>query len=117
MIGGDVIETITCAEGVWINTREVLPGDEELSQKERGSRSECAILVERTDKARSVSDGDFVWWQGDLAFWTPESFKPVGGKRPAGLKVGLHYDIKMKKIGFTGMPRPGNVATPTPITK
>lgn len=91
MVGGTVIEVIITLSRVWINCRDTHYGDE------------CAIYVERTDKSRSVSPGDSIWWQGDSAYWGPKVFKkmPEQDKR-----AGIHYDIELKRIGNSGVSRP-----------
>jgi len=74
---------------VWINTKE-----------KPEYHSECAIYVERTPAALAVSEGDIVWWQGAYAMWTP--------KNQHG-KTYTKTDMKLKRIGFSGVSRP---ATP-----
>lgn len=86
MIGGNVIETIVLPDKVWVNCRE------------RNSTTECAIYVERTDRARAISDGDIVWWQAGNAYWTPQ---PQIGKRQ-----GKDFDIVLRRIGSSGVQRP-----------
>ena len=84
-VGGKVIETIDTGSRVWINTEEVLNGQT------------CAIYVERTPAALSVSPGDSVWWQGSWAMWTPKD------------KHGRAYskaDMHLARIGFSGVSRP-----------
>lgn len=93
MIGGTVVETIVLPDKVWINCEE------------NDSTSQCAIYVKRTDKARSISPGDSVWWQSGWAFWTPYfRCDRTGGK------VGKDYDIALERIGFSGVKRPEVVA-------
>lgn len=87
MIGGTVIETVETPDKIWINCREERSGDE------------CAIYVEKDARARTVAEGDSVWWQGRQAMWTPKGFHPNG-------KSGIDYDIRLKRIGFSGARRP-----------
>ena len=82
---GKVIETVVVKDKVWVNCRD-----------EHGS--ECAIYVQNTPKARSISDGDSFWWQSDRAYWTP--------KDRAGRLIGSKSDIILKRIGFSGVKRP-----------
>ncbi len=90
MIGGTVIETVITPERVWINCREKEYGDE------------CAIYVENDAKARTVAEGDSVWWQQDQAMWTPKGFHPNG-------RSGIDFDIRLKKLGYSGPhPRPAS---------
>ena len=79
MIGGTVIETIVYDGLVWINVKD--------------DNDWCAINVEACDKARCVSEGDIVWWQGGFAYWSPRC---VDG-------TGTHT---LKKVGNSGAPRP-----------
>ena len=98
MIGGTVVETIELADRIWINCRE------------RYSR-ECAIYVEKDSKSRCVSEGDTVWWQSGSAYWTPKFYVQKSGKECK------HFDIKLKRIGFSGVKRPALVETIGPHEK
>ena len=89
MIGGTVIETIVLPDRVWINCQE------------RNSSDQCAIYVENTPKSRTVGEGDTVWWQGGHAMWTP-----AFNKGKAGLRCGRDYDIRLNRIGCSGVKRP-----------
>lgn len=93
MVGGKVIETIVLDDRVWVNCQEY------LKTQDRLLRDTCAIYVEKTDKSRSISEGDIVWWQGDSAMWTP--------KNSSGETYGK-TDIRLKRIGFSGVNRPTN---------
>lgn len=86
MVTGIVLETIDAGEDaarVWINLRVSRPGF---------VPTECAVYVERTHAARSVSPGDRMRWEGARAYWTPrgEPFRdyllvrvgPAGAERP-----------------------------------
>lgn len=91
MVGGKVIETLVVRDRVWINCQEYLQTEDRLL------RGTCAIYVENTPQARSVSDGDIVWWQGNRAMWT--------AKDKAGKTVGKP-DTVLMRIGFSGVSRP-----------
>lgn len=82
-VGGIVVETIGLSDRIWANTREPSSGDL------------CAIWLERTDEARSISNGDALWWQGGHAFWTPRSL----GEPPP------FSDRRIPRIGCSGIPR------------
>ena len=88
MVGGIVIETIDLPEQdrVWVNVQGTgcEPNDT------------CAIYVERTAAARSVSPGDGIWWQLGFAHWTP---------RAEGESYAFH-DKPLKRVGYSGVPRP-----------
>lgn len=88
MVGGTVIETIVLPDKVWVNCE----GDYSLEQ--------CAVYVENTPKARSISNGDTLWWQSSWAFWTPSFHQQGTGK------AGRQYDIKLRRIGYSGVARP-----------
>lgn len=91
MVGGKVIETIEIEGNVWINVEGT--GCEEGEQ--------CAIYVEADAKARSVSEGDRIWWQGDSAYWTPRRvYQSQEGEE------GTDWDIKLKRRGYSGVKRP-----------
>lgn len=74
-------------ERMWINTRSRF--------------DECAVYVIRNAKARSISEGDALWWSGRDALWTPAfNFGKRGGK------TGKDYDIKIPRIGYSGVSKP-----------
>jgi hypothetical protein len=102
MVGGSVIDHVILLDKVWVNCREDCSG------------SECAIYVERTDRSRSISEGDMIWWQGGYAFWTP-SFNRVSEEegRKRGSKCGIDYEIKLKRIGYSGVGRPTPTTEPS----
>lgn len=82
MVGGKVIETLDCGEKVWINCQGT--GSEK--------NNKCAIYVERTAEARSISEGDSFWWQSGHAYWTPRNR--------------AFSDKQLNRIGFSGVDRP-----------
>ena len=82
MVGGTVIEIIDTGPTLWINCRGL--GSEKYD--------ECAIYVERSDAARSVSEGDSIWWHGRWAYWAPQSRE--------------FTDYPLARVGFSGVPRP-----------
>mgnify|MGYP000973924144 CR=1 FL=1 len=89
MIGGKVIETIISKDRVWINCQEF--------RNNKLIGTPCAIFVELSPKAKSVSEGDIVWWQGNRAMWT--------AKNSAGETVGKP-DTVLIRIGSSGVSRP-----------
>lgn len=91
MIGGTVLEIIVLPDRVWINCVE------------DNSESKCAIYVESNEKSKAITPGDGVWWQGGWAMWTP--YKIRGSKDPK-FKSGKDFDIKMPRIGCSGVSRP-----------
>ena len=81
MIGGTIIEIIPLDDVLWVNCRGT--GCE--------SNDECAIHVRKTAVARTMIEGDTLWWQDTLALWTPAA---------------EHRDIRLEKVGYSGKPRP-----------
>lgn len=94
MVGGIVIETIDTGAAVWVNCQGI--GCEQGEQ--------CAILIERSDRSRSISEGDSIWWQSRLAMWTPRGRD--------GLPIGGLHDIRLNRIGYSGAPRPSMELAP-----
>lgn len=90
MIGGKVIETIVLPDKVWVNCQD------------DHSTSTCAIYVARDAKSRSISEGDTVWWQSGVAMWTPTATRNTPGEK----KGGVHFDIQIPRIGYSGVKRP-----------
>lgn len=90
MIGGKVLETITLRDRIWVNCQCQVYGDI------------AAVFVQKTVHARCISEGDALWWQADSCYWTPA----CNMNHMAFLVGGEQFDIKIPKIGFSGMPRP-----------
>lgn len=86
MVGGIVIETINKPNKIWVNV------------KERESKQTCAIYIEKNDNAKKVKPGDSLWWQGRFAMWTPSGVNDG--------KCGVDYDIRIPRIGYSGVNRP-----------
>lgn len=84
MCGGKVIETLECGDTLWVNCED--------------GRETCAIYVKKTPAALSISPGDAFWWQSGHAMWTP--------KNKHGGTVGKKSDIKLERVGFSGVSRP-----------
>lgn len=89
-VGGVVLETIVLADKVWVNTAEP-----------QYPKSHCAIYLERTDEARTIAEGDSLWWQGQWAFWTPRS---LSGEPPFS-------DRRIRRISGSGVNRPTEEAS------
>lgn len=102
MVGGIVIEVVDLATKVYINV-----ADRPYSKLE-----ECAIYVERNVDSERIEIGDAVWWQGGFAMWTPQGSR-VGGEKAEkrGLKCGKDYDIKIPRIGYSGVNHPSRPAS------
>lgn len=81
MVGGKVIETIIVDDRVWVNVRD-----------RTYPKETCAIYVERNPVSEAISEGDSLWWQGRLAFWTP---------------VGANFsDLEIPRRSYSGVARP-----------
>lgn len=89
MIGGTVVHVKALQDKIWVECEE------------DNRPCKCAIYVDRNSNSEQISPGDSVWWQGGFALWTP--YKNRG--RP-GLKSGKDYDIRIPKIGFSGVKSP-----------
>lgn len=98
MIGGIVIETIVMPAKVWVNCIE----------REESSNSKCAVYCAKDDNSLRIKPGDSFWWQGGFCMWTPFENK----SRPDN-KAGVDYDIRIPKIGFSGVSRPPAMSQPT----
>lgn len=98
MIGGVVIETVVLPEKIWVNCEETQ------------STSKCAIYVERNETSERIKPSDSVWWQGGWAMWTPYEniHRAVGPGALKALRVGKDYDIKIPRIGCSGVAKPTN---------
>ncbi len=98
-VGGTVVETIVVtAHGkkpttVWIDTRE-----------KPHYLSTTAIYVEDSPEARCVDVGDTVWWQGNVAYWTPKDKRGEPIER-ADKKLNV-ANVPLKRRGFSGVSRP-----------
>lgn len=90
MVGGYVIETVLKNNGkVWVNCKSKHDYDQT-----------CAIYVPDSEKARSISPGDTIWWQGPSVYWTPkETYDPDGPNTGPG-------DIELERASFSGVSRP-----------
>jgi hypothetical protein len=97
MIGGTVVKVVPLADKVWVNCEE------------DNSSSQCAIYVERNEKSLKIKPGDCVWWQGGYARWTPYEMRgnvPGTPNYVEGRRCGVDYEIKIPKIGFSGVGPP-----------
>lgn len=95
MIGGIVLQTIVFDDRVWVDTVE----------REEYCNGTCAVYVERNENSDKIKPGDSLWWQGGFAMWTPYENKGKSGNRG-----GIHYDIQIPKIGFSGACKPKQAA-------
>lgn len=104
MIGGVVVDTLVLEDKAWINRQERYFYN---LGKKPNEYNTCGVYVEKTDKARCVSEKDIVWWQGDYAYWTPRQNR-INEEESKKLehKAGIHYEIKLKRIGFSGVKKP-----------
>lgn len=68
---------------------------------------ECAIYVARCAESDKIEIGDQVWWHGRFAYWTPQ-YNCVDAleAKERGLKQGVDYDVKIRRIGFSGVDHP-----------
>ncbi len=95
MIGGTVVEVIELDDKIWINCEEESkPKWDDKNYKV----NQTAVYVEKTDAARCVENYDTIWWQGEYVLWTPRLTRVNVRNSPK--------DIKLKKIGSSGVKRP-----------
>lgn len=98
MIGGIVLEIIRLPDRLWVNCVE------------ENSNDKCAIFVERNAQSEQIKVADRLWWQGPWALWTPydQARKPNCGHKHhySCAKAGVEYDIKIPRIGCSGVKRP-----------
>ncbi len=86
MVGGIVIEAAERDGRIYIDCRA------------RAHRDTSAIWVEKNEQSLRIRMGDSIWWQGSWAMWTAE----VVDSTAPGMKSGVHFDIKIPRIGFSG---------------
>src|SRR5690349_15503785 len=90
-VGGTVIDVEIAPDRVWVNTRRgAYLGD--TGRWVRAERTTCAVFVERDARSEMIEPGDSLWWQGSWAMWTP--------------KAGGQSEIRLNRIGASGVPRP-----------
>ncbi len=96
MVGGRVIEVAEVP-----GRPEVLFVD--CAERAHGRRrcDTCAIYVERNPTSLQIEIGDSLWWQGRLAYWTPQQNR---GRDRA--KSGVDYDIAIPRVGYSGVQHP-----------
>lgn len=94
MIGGMVIEVIDNVMGrpdvIWVNVMDTQP-------PKRKRFDMCAIYVDKNETSLQIRAGDSIWWQGNIALWTPRKVKESGDGE---------YDIHIPRVGFSGVQRP-----------
>lgn len=93
MVGGTVIEVVDLATKVYVN----------VADRPYSKREECAIYVERNADSEKIQIGDALWWQGDVAMWTPQENRLAGMR---DLKCGVDYDIQIPRRGYSGVSQP-----------
>jgi hypothetical protein len=99
MVGGTVVETIIVPAQIENDVDELRFGMELearvwVNVRDRGD--ECAVFVADSPAARSISEGDTLWWQGGEVFWTPKSR--------------AFADKPLRRIGCSGVARPTDAA-------
>ena len=63
-----------------------------VADKPYGRTEECAIYVQMNKDSSQIQIGDFVWWQGRWALWTPADRS--------------REDVKIPRIGYSGARHP-----------
>ena len=91
MVGGKVSEICchpTIPDRYWVNAMNRPYKEVEY----------CAIYVVKNADSDKIEIGDSIWWQGGYAYWTPQNSNRE--------KCGVDYDIKIPRIGFSGVSNP-----------
>lgn len=94
MVGGIVIEVAEVRDRpdvLFVDCRETNPK----------YRDTCAIYVEKNETSMCIEPGDSLWWQGRWAMWTPQA-----NRRSEEGKCGRDYDIKIPRVGYSGVQHP-----------
>lgn len=86
MIGGIVTSTVVLPDKVFVDCEE------------EQSTSKCAVYCARNEQSEAIKPGDNFWWQSGFCMWTPHN--------SPRLKCGEDYDIRIPKIGFSGVKKP-----------
>ena len=95
MVGGIVIE---------VSEIKDRPGVLYVDCRDSSYRQTCAVLVEDNETSRKIEIGDSVWWQSGMVMWTPSP-----NRLKKGGKCGVDYDVRIPKIGYSGVRHPGRV--------
>lgn len=64
----------------------------------RDDRNACYVWVEKPEGARQIQVGDWLWWQGELAMWTP---KEVRERDSDDDRCGVDWDIRLRRHGYS----------------
>lgn len=64
----------------------------------------CAVLVKRSPGYPDISFGDWLWWRGRNAYWTPAM--EIKNKQKGGFATGATFDIPVKLAAAPGVKRP-----------
>ncbi|TXH55024.1 MAG: hypothetical protein E6Q97_09745 [Desulfurellales bacterium] len=103
MVGGIVIEVCdhpTDRHKLWVNCAD-------RAYRKQKHPDECAIYVEKNETSARIQIGDGLWWQGRDAMWTPQENRGSQEEREKrGLKCGVDYDIRIPRIGYSGVAHP-----------
>lgn len=82
-VGGIIVDVVPVRpDKVWVNTLE--PGSDT-----RAGRT-CSVYCDPAGEPVAV--GDALWWQSGTCYWTPADRSRA--------------DVKLRKIGFSGVPHP-----------
>lgn len=90
MVGGTIIGLARGLETTLVHVRD-------------SNNDLCSIRVTEVrldDKTPVTLDlGDSIWWQGDLALWTPARVRERG--IDWGVDCGKEWDIHLRKVGYS----------------
>ena len=88
--------------GVVIEVADVPGRPDVLFVDTRDKNDTCAVMVEKDANSERIQIGDALWWQSGWCMWTPQALR----KKQKGMKCGKDFDIKIKKIGYSGVSHP-----------
>lgn len=107
MVGGTVVEVAeikTRPDALWVNCGQIAYTRLET----------CAILVQKNSDSLRIQVGDSVWWHGRSAMWTPAGNRVSDEEaKQLGLKCGRDWDIKIPRIGYSGITYEAALLSPT----
>lgn len=106
MVGGIVIE-VSEVKG----EPDILYVDCADRTTRRGKPDTCAICVQKNATSERIQIGDSLWWQGGWAMWTPKENRLTEERSTrAGHKCGVDYDIRIPRVGYSGVRHPARPA-------
>lgn len=88
MIGGIVLDTVDNPKTIRFRV------------KDNKTKKVDVVYVERDVRSRCVSEGDLVWWQSGIVYWTPKHHIELRSES----QVGEVYDIALHLVSVVKQP-------------